>query len=147
MEKAKANLSKTEKKKLEKLIKERKEIAEKQAELARKQAEIARQQAEITGEKGKVFYFGTSTYTENPSNSFSFKSMDDKAFKNGITIKGIGDLKADSLGRVGIYYIDGVKTTVEEVKKIDPKEIKSVSIINKNTDGKKESEIRVETKK
>jgi coenzyme F420-reducing hydrogenase alpha subunit len=90
LEKAKANLSKAEKKKLEKLIKERKEISEKQAELARKQAEIARQQAEITGEKGKVFYFGTSTYTENPSNSFSFKSMDDKAFKNGITIKGIG---------------------------------------------------------
>jgi hypothetical protein len=56
LEKAKANLSKAEKKKLEKLIKERKEISEKQAELARKQAEIARQQAEITGEKGKVFY-------------------------------------------------------------------------------------------
>ena len=147
LEKAKANLSKAEKKKLEKLIKERKEISEKQAELARKQAEIARQQAEITGEKGKVFYFGTSTYTENPSNSFSFKSMDDKAFKNGITIKGIGSIKSDSLSKDANYYINGVKVTQEEFKKLSPNDIKSVNIYKKDTDGKKESEIRVETKK
>lgn len=147
LEKAKANLSKAEKKKLEKLIKERKEIAEKQAELARKQAEISRQQAEITGEKGKVFYYGTSTYTENPSNSFSFKSMDDKAFKNGITIKGIGSIKSDSLSKDANYYINGVKVTQEEFKKLSPNDIKSVNIYKKDTDGKKESEIRVETKK
>lgn len=147
LEKAKANLSKSEKKKLEKLIKERKEISEKQAELARKQAEIARQQAEITGEKGKAFYYATSTYTENPSNSFSFKSIDDKAFKNGITIKGIGSIKSDSLSKDANYYINGVKVTQEEFKKLSPNDIKSVNIYKKDTDGKKESEIRVETKK
>ena len=147
LEKAKANLSKSEKKKLEKLIKERKEISEKQAELARKQAEIARQQAEITGEKGKAFYYATSTYTENPSNSFSFKSIDDKAFKNGITIKGIGGIKSDSLSKDANYYINGVKVTQEEFKKLSPNDIKSVNIYKKDTDGKKESEIRVETKK
>ena len=115
--------------------------------MARKQAEIARHLAEIKGKKGKVFYYGTSTYTENPSNSFSFKSIDDKAFKNGITIKGIGSIKSDSLSKDANYYINGVKVTQEEFKKLSPNDIKSVNIYKKDTDGKKESEIRVETKK
>jgi hypothetical protein len=45
LEEAKAKLSKSEKKKLEKLAKES-EIAKKQAELEKKQAEVAKKQAE-----------------------------------------------------------------------------------------------------
>jgi hypothetical protein len=42
--------------------------------------------------------------------------MDDKAFKNGITIKGIGSIKSDSLSKDANYYINGVKVTQEEFK-------------------------------
>ena len=135
LEEAKAKLSKSEKKKLEKLTKERKELAEKQAELSKKQAEIARQQAEITGVKGKVFYYGTSAFSENAND----------AAKNFTKIKWSN---SDALNNKNIkIYIDGKLVDKAEVEKLNPNDISSISVNKSKNNGAEDGEIKIETKK
>ena len=153
LEEAKAKLSKSEKKKFEKLAKERSEIAKKQAELekkqaevakkqaeerkelAKKQAEIARQQAEITGVKGKVFYYGTSAFSENAND----------AAKNFTKIKWSN---SDALNNKNIkIYIDGKLVDKAEVEKLNPNDISSISVNKSKNNGAEDGEIKIETKK
>ena len=153
LEEAKAKLSKSEKKKLEKLAKERSEIAKKQAELekkqaevakkqaeerkelAKKQAEIARQQAEIAGAKGKVFYYGTSAFSENAND----------AAKNFTKIKWSN---SDALNNKNIkIYIDGKLVDKAEVEKLNPNDISSISVNKSKNNGAEDGEIKIETKK
>ena len=124
----KSKLSKAEQKKLEKLSKER-------AELAKKQAEIARQQAEITGVKGKVFYYGTSAFSENAND----------AAKNFTKIKWSN---SDALNNKNIkIYIDGKLVDKAEVEKLNPKDISSISVNKSKNNGAEDGEIKIETKK
>ena len=153
LEEAKAKLSKSEKKKFEKLAKERSEIAKKQAELekkqaevakkqaeerkelAKKQAEIARQQAEIAGVKGKVFYYGTSAFSENAND----------AAKNFTKIKWSN---SDALNNKNIkIYIDGKLVDKAEVEKLNPNDISSISVNKSKNNGAEDGEIKIETKK
>ena len=153
LEEAKAKLSKSEKKKFEKLAKERSEIAKKQAELekkqaevakkqaeerkelAKKQAEIARQQAEIAGAKGKVFYYGTSAFSENAND----------AAKNFTKIKWSN---SDALNNKNIkIYIDGKLVDKAEVEKLNPNDISSISVNKSKNNGAEDGEIKIETKK
>ena len=153
LEEAKAKLSKSEKKKFEKLAKERSEIAKKQAELekkqaevakkqaeerkelAKKQAEIARQQAEIAGVKGKVFYYGTSAFSENAND----------AAKNFTKIKWSN---SDALNNKNIkIYIDGKLVDKAEVEKLNPNVISSISVNKSKNNGAEDGEIKIETKK
>ena len=124
----KSKLSKAEQKKLEKLSKER-------AELAKKQAEIARQQAEITGVKGKVFYYGTSAFSENAND----------AAKNFTKIKWSN---SDALNNKNIkIYIDGKLVDKAEVEKLNPNDISSISVNKSKNNGAEDGEIKIETKK
>ena len=124
----KSKLSKAEQKKLEKLSKER-------AELAKKQAEIARQQAEIAGVKGKVFYYGTSAFSENAND----------AAKNFTKIKWSN---SDALNNKNIkIYIDGKLVDKAEVEKLNPNDISSISVNKSKNNGAEDGEIRIETKK
>lgn len=135
LEEAKAKLSKSEKKKLEKLAKERKELAEKQAELAKKQAEIAKQQAEITGLKGKIFYYGTSAFSESPADTA----------KNFTKIRWSN---SDALNNKNIkIYIDGKLVDKSEMEKLNPNDISSISVNKSKNNGAEDGEIKIETKK
>lgn len=135
-EEAKANLSKAEKKKLEKLTKERKELAEKQAELAKKQAEIARQQAEITGIKGSPWIIGVGAHAPNPNittkNLTKIRLTDADGIENNKNIK---------------IYIDGKLVDKAEMEKLNPNDIATVNVSKNNNNGKEEGEIKIVTKK
>ena len=146
LEEAKAKLSKSEKKKFEKLAKERSEIAKKQAELEKKQAEVAKKQAEerkelakkqaeIAGVKGKVFYYGTSAFSENAND----------AAKNFTKIKWSN---SDALNNKNIkIYIDGKLVDKAEVEKLNPNDISSISVNKSKNNGAEDGEIKIETKK
>ena len=144
-----SNLTKEEIKKLDKLSKERAELSKKQAEIAKKQAElakqqaeqgkkqaeIARQQAEIAGVKGKVFYYGTSAFSENANDSA----------KNFTKIKWSN---SDALNNKNIkIYIDGKLVDKAEVEKLNPNDISSISVNKSKNNGAEDGEIKIETKK
>lgn len=146
-EKANPNLTKAEKKKLEKLAKERTEIAKKQAELAKKQAEerkelakkqaeIARQQAEITGAKENPWIIGVGTHSPNLTivnrNLTKIKSADANGIDNSKNIK---------------IYIDGKLVDKAEMEKMKPEDIATINVFKNNNNGIEEGEIKIETKK
>ncbi len=136
-EENKANLSKAEKKKLEKLSKERKELAKKQAELAKKQEEIARQQAEISRKyaQNNPWIIGVGANAPNPTS----------AAKNSTKVK-IADVNGDNNKNVKIY-IDGKLADKAEMEKINPSDIVTVNVYKNNNNGKEEGEIKIVTKK
>lgn len=137
-EENKANLTKAEKKKLEKLSKERKELAEKQAELAKKQAEIARQQAEISRKyaQNNPWIIGVGAHSPNTTVVTS-------------TLTKINPIKVDGkdYGKNVKIYIDGKLADKDEMEKLNPSDIATVNVYKNNNNGKEEGEIKIVTKK
>ncbi|GGP01252.1 hypothetical protein GCM10010992_01060 [Cloacibacterium rupense] len=137
-EENKANLTKAEKKKLEKLSKERKELAEKQAELAKKQAEIAKQQAEISRKyaQNNPWIIGVGAHSPNTTVVTS-------------TLTKINPIKVDGkdYGKNVKIYIDGKLADKAEMEKLNPSDIATVNVYKNNNNGKEEGEIKIVTKK
>lgn len=146
----KSKLSKAEQKKLEKLSKERGDLAQKQAELARKQAEIAKQQAEISRK-----------YAQNNPWVIAIDAVEPKTDvrkyprlradimyvdKNGnAEISGIKEMDLMPSPKTKIY-INGKLSTKEEMEKLKPENIATVNVNKNVNNGKEEGEIRIQTK-
>ncbi|GAB1356901.1 hypothetical protein MASR1M29_10690 [Cloacibacterium normanense] len=146
----KSKLSKAEQKKLEKLSKERRDLAQKQAELAKKQAEIAKQQAEISRK-----------YAQNNPWVIAIDAVEPKTDvrkyprlradimyvdKNGnAEISGIKEMDLMPSPKTKIY-INGKLSTKEEMDKLNPNDIATVNVNKNVNNGKEEGEIRIQTK-
>lgn len=145
-----SNLTKEEIKKLDKLSKERRDLAQKQAELARKQAEIAKQQAEISRK-----------YAQNNPWVIAIDAVEPKTDvrkyprlradimyvdKNGnAEISGIKEMDLMPSPKTKIY-INGKLSTKEEMDKLNPNDIATVNVNKNVNNGKEEGEIRIQTK-
>ena len=125
----KSKLSKAEQKKLEKLSKERRDLAQKQAELARKQAEIAKQQAEI------------SRKYLNTNNTFMIKVPETKNQPEIYVFK-----EGDSLPDNVKIYLNDKLITKEELKNIKVDDIAIMNVNAVKNNGVQEKEIRIQTK-
>ena len=145
-----SNLTKEEIKKLDKLSKERRDLAQKQAELAKKQAEIAKQQAEISRK-----------YAQNNPWVIAIDAVEPKTDvrkyprlradimyvdKNGnAEISGIKEMDLMPSPKTKIY-INGKLSTKEEMDKLNPNDIATVNVNKNVNNGKEEGEIRIQTK-
>lgn len=124
-----SNLTKEEIKKLDKLSKERRDLAQKQAELARKQAEIAKQQAEI------------SRKYLNTNNTFMIKVPETKNQPEIYVFK-----EGDSLPDNVKIYLNDKLITKEELKNIKVDDIAIMNVNAVKNNGVQEKEIRIQTK-
>lgn len=133
-EKTPKDLSKEDRKKLEKLSKEKAELAKKQAEIAKKQAELAIKQAEITGGHPKL----KIEIRQPDQDQMLIKSNILKDF----TFKTEGEDSANSPK----IYINGKAASKEEMNQLKPGDITTVNVFKTSNNGKNESEIRIQTK-
>lgn len=152
-------LSKRDQRKLEKLSKER-------ADLARKQAEISKKQAEIIGEKAqnnpwiisvdahanpKADYTVISKYVDSEKkvkntivNTQNTRVITDGAISDArkFNISGLDDFDNDVK-----ILIDGKVVSKEDLAAFDSKNIKDVHVVRNKVNGKMKGEIIVNTKK
>jgi hypothetical protein len=144
----KNNLTKEEIKKLEKLSKERGDLAQKQAELARKQAEIAKQQAEISRKYAQnnpwVIAIDANVPKDGVVNVSADKIKYNLVTKNS-EVEGLKSMKVISDKSIK-YYINGKLSTKEEMDKLNPNDIATVNVNKNVNNGKEEGEIRIQTK-
>ncbi|MFN4075086.1 MAG: M56 family metallopeptidase [Cloacibacterium sp.] len=124
-----SNLTKEEIKKLEKLSKERRDLAQKQAELAKKQAEIAKQQAKI------------SRKYLNTNNTFMIKVPETKNQPEIYVFK-----EGDSLPDNVKIYLNDKLITKENLKNIKVDDIAIINVNAVKNNGVQEKEIRIQTK-
>lgn len=150
----KSKLSKAEQKKLDKLSKERRDLAQKQAELARKQAEIAKQQAEISRKyaQNNPWVIGVNSDDQKSDKIIEVRKYPrlraDIMYvdKNGnAEISGIKEMDLMPSPKTKIY-INGKLSTKEEMDKLNPNDIATVNVNKNVNNGKEEGEIRIQTK-
>lgn len=137
-------LTKKEKRKLEKLTKER-------AEAEKKLQEIRKQQRELQGNPWmisvdahapKVSYSSTSRYTESPM------PLNGKIISAGGTFKtNVKDMIAENAEDDIKYFIDGKAISKAEMQNIDAKSIESININKTKVAGKQAGEIYIKLKK
>jgi len=141
---SKKELTKKERRKLEKLNKERAEAEKKLKEIRKEQRELQGNPwiVSVDAHVPKVSYSATSSYTETPIPPKS------RILSNGATFQtNVKDIvKANSVGDVK-YFINGNVSTSEELGKIDPKNIESININKTKVSGKEAGEIYIKTKK
>jgi hypothetical protein len=144
----KSKLSKAEQKKLDKLSKERRDLAQKQAELAKKQAEIAKQQAEISRKYAQnnpwIITVDANVPKEGVVNVSADKIKYNLTTKNS-EVEGLKSMKVFSDKSIK-YYINGKLSTKEEMDKLNPNDIATVNVNKNVNNGKEEGEIRIQTK-
>lgn len=144
----KNNLTKEEIKKLEKLSKERGDLAQKQAELARKQAEIAKQQAEISRKYAQNNPWVITVDANVPKDggvSISADKIKYNLATRNSEVEGLKSMKVFSDKSIK-YYINGKLSTKEEMDKLKPENIAAININKNVNNGKEEGEIRIQTK-
>jgi hypothetical protein len=129
-----------------KLEKERARLDEKRAKLEGERAKIEAERSMLGGDR-KVYVF--STVSKRIPGEKNFKVNADNISMNlrnqSLVASGIKNLDG-STENIKIY-IDGKESTNGQMQILDPKNIKSVNINKKSTDGSKISgEIRIETK-
>lgn len=143
-----SNLTKEEIKKLDKLSKERRDLAQKQAELAKKQAEIAKQQAEISRKYVQnnpwVITVDANVPKDGVVNVSADKIKYNLTTKNS-EVEGLKSMKVFSDKSIK-YYINGKLSTKEEMDKLNPNDIATVNVNKNVNNGKEEGEIRIQTK-
>ncbi|MDR2205932.1 MAG: hypothetical protein LBE36_07240 [Flavobacteriaceae bacterium] len=148
------------KKELEKIRKESEKIAKKSTELAKKQGEIAKKQGEIARQNG----------IEARKQGEIARKQGEIARQNGIEARKQGEIarqkgiEARKQAEIAVFYFDsndlgnekypedtkiyinGKKSTKQEMDALNPDDIESVSINSKSKDDKKSAEIRIKTK-
>lgn len=153
-------LTKKEIKKLEKLAKEKAELSARQAEVARQQAEIVREQSKkmlgnpwiisVDAHATTPKYSANTTYTESKTSTGAFNgkklSDDSYSYSTGIDRFYINGKDAFEEGNVKII-IDGKESSKEDMKALNPKSIRDMSINKNKVNGVDHNEISINTKK
>jgi len=141
---SKKELTKKEKRKLEKLNKERAEAEKKLREIRKEQRELQGNPwiVSVDAHAPKVSYSATSSYTETPM------PLKSKMLSNGATFKtNVKDMiDANSDGDLKIF-IDGKASSKEDMQNLNSSKIESINITKNNNAGKKEGEIYIKTRK
>lgn len=140
----KKELTKKEKRKLDKLNKER-------AEAEKKLQEIRKQQRELQGNPWilnvdahapKVSYSATSSYTEIPTPPKTRIISTGGAFKSNV--RDMIDSNSESTIKI---FIDDKASSNEEMKNLDPSKIESITVNKTKSTGKSSGEIYIKTRK
>ncbi|WP_228444878.1 M56 family metallopeptidase [Chryseobacterium echinoideorum] len=138
---SKKELTKKEKRKLEKLIREK-------AETEKKLQEIRKQQRELQGNPWIFSVDAHAPKTVVTSSSVSFDSQNDKLAASAKKYKEIerATILKSNFEDDAIIYINGKLVTRSEVDTLSPKDISKIKINKSNNNGERKNEIRIETK-
>ncbi|ASW73291.1 antirepressor [Chryseobacterium piperi] len=125
-----------------KLDKKRARLNEKRAKLEGERAKLEAERRALEGNNRKVYmYSSTFSDSNNPGTvSVNSNAKDTNTFVIP-RVSGSGNNYADMK-----LYINGVEVTRKEFDAVDPKNIKSVNVNKRTTDGNPSGEIRIQTK-
>lgn len=137
------NLSKKEKRKLEKLAKERVEAEKKLQEISKQQRELQGNPWMLSVDAHAPKNIVKSNYSINFENDNTKLAAAAKKYKE---IERATILKSN-FEDDAIIYINGKVATRNEVDALSPKEISKININKSNNNGDRKNEIRIETKK
>ncbi|MFY1046542.1 M56 family metallopeptidase [Chryseobacterium sp. GP-SGM7] len=136
-------LTKKEKRKLEKLSKERAEAEKKLKEIRKEQAELQGNPwiISVNAHAPKVSYLANSSYKQSITPPISRTLSNSSTFKTNV--KDVININSDSNIKI---FIDEKASSSEEMKKLDPKNIESVTVNKTKTTGNTSGEIYIKTK-
>lgn len=129
-----------------KLEKERARLDEKRAKLEGERAKLEAERSVLDGDR-KVYVFSNTSKRFPVEKNFKVNADNIRINLKNQSLMASGLKNMDGSTDNIKIYIDGKESTNEQMQILDPKNIKSVNINKKSTDGSKTSgEIRIETK-